>query len=260
MASATISRPRAHRRRACRLALVAASITASITASVTGASVTGSPAAAQLAWTSVAPVSPAAVSAAQPSRGSRGRGTQGVVDIYTKVPGATGAGTGIVLSSTGEVVTNNHVIAGAGSITAVDPSTGRHYQAELVGADAAHDVAVLALSDASDLTAAHIGSQDAEVGDRVKSIGNAGGKGGAPKVTSGTVTALGRCVNAHDEFRNRTERLCGLIQASVRILGGDSGGPMVGDDGVVGMNVAADAQNGYAIPIETVLAAARGLD
>jgi S1-C subfamily serine protease len=165
-----------------------------------------------------------------------------LVDIYTRAPGVAGAGTGIVLSSTGEVVTNNHVVAGADTIEAQDVATGRDYPAVVVGADADRDIAVLALrGGALDLPTAPIaGSAGLRVGMAVHAVGNLGGKGGAPTVTAGTITGLDRCVTAH-------------------VRPGDSGGPMVSDSGVIGMDVAADSESGFAIPINTVLVVAREL-
>jgi S1-C subfamily serine protease len=196
-----------------------------------------------------------------PSRGSDAGAKAGLVDIYTRAPGVAGAGTGIVLSSTGEVVTNNHVVAGADTIEAKDLATGRSYPAVVLGADAHHDVAVVQLQGgASGLPVAPIADSDElEVGMAIRAIGNLGGRGGAPTVTAGTITGLDQCVTAHDTYRGEAERLCGLIRASVIVRPGDSGGPMVSDAGVIGMDVAADTENGFAIPINTVLAVARKL-
>src|SRR5947208_790970 len=105
--------------------------------------------------------------------------------------GATAAGTGIVLTSNGEVLTNNHVIRGATSIKVTDVGNGRTYTAKVVGYDATKDVAVIQLQNASGLTTANLGdSSSVQSGDSVTALGNAGGKGGTPSVATGTVTAL----------------------------------------------------------------------
>lgn len=197
------------------------------------------------------------------SRGADAGVTAGLVDIYTRAPGVAGAGTGIVLSSTGEVVTNNHVVAGADSVEARDLATGRSYPAVVVGTDPRHDIAVLALQGGvSGLPVATpiADSDDLVVGTAIRAIGNLGGRGGDPTMTAGTITGLNQCVTAHDELRGAAERLCGLIQASVVVRPGDSGGPMVSDAGIIGMDVAADLENGFAIPMNTVLAVARALE
>jgi S1-C subfamily serine protease len=184
----------------------------------------------------------------------------GLVDIDTRLPGALGAGTGIVLAGAGVVVTNNHVVTGATSIVATDPSDGRTYPADVVGADPRQDVAVLRLRNASGLPVAVLGDSDSvEVGDQVEAIGNAGGRGGSPTVTTGQVVALGRSVVAQDEFRHLQHRLRGMIEVDASVQPGDSGGPLVGTDGVIGMDTAAGGQSGFAIPINVVMAAARRL-
>ncbi|HJY00088.1 MAG TPA: trypsin-like peptidase domain-containing protein, partial [Streptosporangiaceae bacterium] len=114
---------------------------------------------------------------------------------------ATAAGTGIVLTSTGEVLTNNHVIEGATSIDVTDIGNGQKYTATAVGYDATADVAVLQLHGASGLTPPGLGdSATVQAGDRVVALGNAGGKGGAPSVVSGAVTALDQSITASDEL------------------------------------------------------------
>ena len=91
--------------------------------------------------------------------------------------GAVGAGTGIVLSPDGEVLTNDHVVEGATQITATDSGTGRTYPATVVGYDRKHDIAVLQLQGASGLPTAPLGnSSQVRVGEPVLAIGNAGGK------------------------------------------------------------------------------------
>jgi S1-C subfamily serine protease len=184
-----------------------------------------------------------------------------VVDIDTKMSyqSAVGAGTGIVLSPDGQVLTNNHVIEGATSITAVDIGNGQSYQASVIGYDRSHDVAVLQLNGASGLTAATLGdSSQVAVGDPIVAMGNAEGAGGTPSAVPGNVTALDQTVSASDSLTGSSETLNGLIAASAGIRPGDSGGPMVNSAGkVIGMNTAASGNyqiaqpggQGFAIPI-----------
>jgi S1-C subfamily serine protease len=180
---------------------------------------------------------------------------------------ATAAGTGIVLSSSGQVLTNNHVINGATSIRATNAANGRTYQASVVGRDRDDDIAVLQLSGASGLRTAKIGDSDAvAVGDQIAAVGNADGANVRPSVATGKVTALGRSISAHDELTGRVERLSGLIEVDANVRPGDSGGPLVNTAGeVVGVDTAASGNfrvqaeggTGYAIPINSALTIAR---
>ena len=187
--------------------------------------------------------------------------------------GATSAGTGIVLSSNGEVLTNNHVIEGATSIKVTDIGNGKTYTATVVGYDASHDVAVIQLQDASGLTTANLGNSSAvQTGDSVTALGNAGGKGGTPSVASGTVTALNQSITASDELSSVSEQLTGLIETNAPIQPGDSGGPLVNAYGqVIGMDTAAGsnyqfqgqsstATQAYAIPINDALSIAKQIE
>jgi S1-C subfamily serine protease len=158
-----------------------------------------------------------------------------------------GAGTGIVLSSNGRVLTNNHVIDGATRITATDVGNGRTYEATVVGYDQSHDIAVLQLQGASGLATATLGdSSKLSVGDPVLGIGNAGGVGGTPSSAGGRITALDQTITAGDELGGRTERLSGLIQTNADIQAGDSGGPLVDAQGrVIGMITAGASGFGF---------------
>src|SRR6202011_639954 len=158
---------------------------------------------------------------------------------------APSAGTGIVLTSNGEVLTNNHVIQGATSIKVTDVGNGQTYTATVVGYDASHDVAVLQLQNASGLTTASLGnSSSVQAGDNVVALGNAGGTGGTPSVATGTVTALNQSITASDQASGVSEQLTGLIQTNANIQPGDSGGPLVNSYGqVIGMDTA--ASTGY---------------
>ena len=176
---------------------------------------------------------------------------------------AVGSGTGIVLSSNGEILTNNHVIRGASSVKVTDIGNGRTYPATVVGYDVEHDIAILQARGASGLRTARLGDSDTvQVGDQVAAIGNAGGVGGKPSVDTGPVTELNRSIKTSDELSGRTERLTGLIEAQANIRPGDSGGPLVNASGqVIGVDVAASVDShsdqpdgtGYAIPINDAL-------
>jgi S1-C subfamily serine protease len=188
-----------------------------------------------------------------------------IVNINTELglQGAAAAGTGIVLTPDGEVLTNNHVVAGATSIKVTSIGTGDTYQADVLGYDRTEDVAVIQLRDASGLPTATIGdSSKVAVGDQILGLGNAGGKGGDPVAAPGTVTALDQSITASDESSGSSEQLTGLIQVRANIESGDSGGPLVNADAqVIGVDTAAStgyqlngrrsggAGQGFAIPI-----------
>ncbi len=187
--------------------------------------------------------------------------------------GATSAGTGIVLSSTGEVLTNNHVVNGATSIKVTDIGNGKTYTAKVVGYDASHDVAVIQLQDASGLTTASLGnSSTVRTGDSVTALGNAEGKGGTPSVAPGTVTALNQSITASDELSSVSEQLTGLIETNAPIQPGDSGGSLVNSYGqVIGMDTAAGssgqaqgqsstATQAFAIPINEAVSIAQQIE
>src|SRR4051794_2170232 len=187
----------------------------------------------------------------------------GVVDIDTVLGYQNGeaAGTGMVLTSDGEILTNNHVVEGATSITVTVVSTGATYAATVVGTDPTDDVAVLRLGDASDLQVADLSDDAAQVGDAVTAVGNAGGTGGTPSAVSGTVTALGQSITATDESGGNAEQLTGLIETDADVQAGDSGGPLydTASGEIVGMDTAASTGGdvvGYAIPISTAVSIA----
>jgi S1-C subfamily serine protease len=177
----------------------------------------------------------------------------GVVDVKSTLSyeNATAYGTGIVLTSNGEVLTNNHVINGATAVSVTDIGNGKTYTATVVGYDESADVAVLQLSGASGLTTATTGdSSTVAVGNQVVALGNAGGAGGTPSVAAGTVTALNQSITASDESSGTSEQLSGLIETNADIQAGDSGGPLVNSYGqVIGMDTAASSSfqfgNGY---------------
>jgi S1-C subfamily serine protease len=225
--------------------------------------------------TSINNGTPPAVTGSPPTSTAGGAATTaakvdpGVVDVTTRLgfQGGEAAGTGMVLTSSGEVLTNNHVVDGATSVTVTDVGNGQTYTATVVGTDATDDVAVLQLQGASGLRTVAIGdSSTLSPGEAVTAIGNAGGVGGTPSVASGTVTALGQSITATDESDGSSEQLTGLIETDAALQPGDSGGPLVTSNGqVIGMDTAASSgfqfqsgsTQGFAIPINHAVSVAR---
>ncbi|MFQ1000731.1 S1C family serine protease [Modestobacter sp. SSW1-42] len=183
----------------------------------------------------------------------------GVVDIVTELgySGGEAAGTGMVLTADGEVLTNNHVVEGATGITVTVLSTGEQFTATVVGTAPTADVAVLQLSDASGLDTVQLDSDGVELGEAVTAVGNAGGDPTSTSAAPGTVTALDRSITASSESGTDPEQLTGLIETNADVQAGDSGGPLFDADGeVVGMDTAASsggAVQSYAIPIDTAM-------
>jgi S1-C subfamily serine protease len=178
----------------------------------------------------------------------------GLVDVVTTLgyQGGKAAGTGMVLTSTGEVLTNNHVIDGATSIKATDTGNGRTYTAKVVGYDKTHDVAVLRLQNASGLQTVTLSSAGPQTGEKVVALGNALGKGGTPSVVSGRITGLGQSITASDEGAGDAEQLTGMIGHNAPIQPGDSGGPLVNTEGeVIGMDTAASASSASGSPSQS---------
>ena len=200
-----------------------------------------------------------AVGLARATTGAAGVGS-GVVVIETNLgyQDAHAAGTGMVLTSAGEVLTNNHVIRNATDIRVVVPGTGRSYPAKVVGYDASDDVAVLQARNASQLKTVSLGDSDSlDPGEPVRALGNAGGTGSL-RAASGTVTGIDREITVGDD-QGGSESLAGMIETSADVQPGDSGGPLMDTSGhVVGMDTAASVTNGsgqaadstgFAIPI-----------
>ena len=183
----------------------------------------------------------------------------GVVDIVTELgySGGEAAGTGMLLTSDGEVLTNNQVIEGATSITVTVLSTGEQYTATVVGTAPTADVAVLQLDDASGLDTVQLDTDGVELGEAVTAVGNAGGDTSSTSAADGTVTALDQAITATSESGAAAERLTGLIETDADVQAGDSGCPLFDADGeVVGMDTAASsggAVQSYAIPIATAM-------
>lgn len=188
-----------------------------------------------------------------------------VVSIDVKGQGGEDQGTGMIISSDGLVVTNNHVIAASvpgGTITVTRTGSTTPLPATLVGTNPVNDVALIRINNATNLPPVTFGnSNDLVVGDSVVAIGNALGlAAGTPTITNGIVSALGRTVTASSG--SSSETLNNMIQTDAAINPGNSGGPLLDAQGdVIGMNTAVagtlpdgtNAQNiGFAIPVATI--------
>jgi S1-C subfamily serine protease len=190
----------------------------------------------------------------------------GLVDINAVIDygEAEVAGTGMVLTPNGEVLTNNHVVDGASTITVTDVGNSQTYQASVIGYSVNSDVAVLQLADASGLQTVTMAGTAPSVGDQVVAIGNAGGAGGMPSYAGGTIIATGQAITASDELTGSQEQLTGMVETDADLQAGDSGGPLANGSGqVLGMDTAASqyiqiaSQSqgaGFAIPIATATA------
>ena len=192
-----------------------------------------------------------------------------VVSIDAQGQGSEAQGTGMIISSDGLVVTNNHVIenaaASGGTITVTRSGSTTSLGATLVGRDPSNDVALIKIQNGSGLPPVTLGnSNKIEVGDAAVAIGNALGlAAGTPTVTQGIISALGRTVTASSESGGGTETLNNMIQTDAAINPGNSGGPLLDSAGaVIGMNTAvagsstgSSAQNiGFAIPSARIVA------
>jgi S1-C subfamily serine protease len=174
-----------------------------------------------------------------------------------------GAGTGMILTPDGQVLTNDHVLAGASSLTVTLFGQTTQLTARIIGADPAQDVALIQIVGAHGLPTVRLGNSGAaRVGDSVLAIGNALGLSGGLTVTKGIVSSTDRSLSALSRVTGRSENLSGLLQTDAAINSGNSGGPLVNSSGqVIGINTAvaestvgnAPAQNiGFAIAIDTV--------
>ena len=186
-----------------------------------------------------------------------------IVDINTVLGNGAAAGTGMLISSTGEILTNNHVVNGSTSITVTVQGRSQKYSAHVVGVDISQDIAVIQIDGSvSGLpTVKFADSSSLTVGETVVALGNALGRGGAPNVTSGQITALDQTITA-SSGGSSSETLNGMIQSDAVIYEGDSGGALVNTSGqVVGMITAGQAQGfrssasdvGFAIAANTAV-------
>jgi len=179
-----------------------------------------------------------------------------LIDTVLRYAGARGAGTGVVLTSSGQIMTNYHVVEGTTSISVTVASSGASYTATVVGHDQTHDVALLQLEDASGLDTVAVDRDPVAVGDQVTAVGNAGGTGSLT-AADGNVTALNATVTTAAEGAVAAETLTSMIETDADVVAGDSGGPLFDTQGeVTGINTA--GSNGpqidsFAVPIEVAL-------
>ncbi|MFI5891505.1 S1C family serine protease [Actinoplanes sp. NPDC051513] len=185
-----------------------------------------------------------------------------IVTVMVDGARSSALGSGVIISSDGLILTNNHVIDSDGTVS-VRLSSGKTVPAKVVATDSTHDLALVQATGLSGLTPATFGTDDSVVvGDTVLAFGAPLGLENT--VTSGIVSALDRSVDTG------TEKLSGLIQTDAAINEGNSGGALVDTSGqVIGINVAiATASNtdsgsigvGFAIPAGTVTSVIKQLE
>ncbi len=201
--------------------------------------------------TSTAPIAAVTPSASQngtvDAQAIAARVDPAIVDINTVVQTSNGtgaaAGTGMIITSSGEVLTNNHVVDGSISISVTVAGHSGTYNAHVIGVSPTADVALIQIEGISGLpTVTLADSSSVHVGDQVVALGNALGRGGAPSVTSGQITAIDQSITA-SEGSGRSETLNGMIESDATISPGDSGGALVNAAGqVIGMITAGEAQ------------------
>lgn len=192
------------------------------------------------------------------------------VDITATGPGQPDEGTGMILTSSGLVLTNNHVVAGSTRLKAQVNGKGKSYPVTVVGTDATDDVALLQVRNGGGFKSVTLGNSDAvTVGEQVVAIGNALALTGPETVTNGIISATQRAISVTDPATGLTENLKGLFQTSAPINPGNSGGPLVDAAGrVIGMNTAAASGTGsgtandvgFAIPINSAMSIARQIE
>jgi len=189
-----------------------------------------------------------------------------LVDINTVVQTATStgaaSGTGMIITSSGEVLTNNHVVDQSISISVTIAGHAGSFKAHVIGVSPTADVALIQIEGLSGLpTVTFADSSSVKVGDPVVALGNALGQGGTPALTQGQVTAVDQTITA-SEGSGRSETLTGMIQSDAGISPGDSGGALVNSAGqVIGMITAGEAQGfrttvspiGYAVNTNSAL-------
>jgi len=201
-----------------------------------------------------------------PSRPVRAAPNVGIVDIYTTLGYENGlaAGTGMIISRSGEVLTNNHVIAGATKFKVVDVTTHHKYTATVVGYSVSRDVAVLQLANASGLrTVRRGGAIPLHVNMQVVARGNAQGRGGPPKTARGRIIALRQQITASGDGLD-PETLNNLIATDAPVVPGYSGGPLENNQnrviGIVTAGSTSGMSRGFAIPLTQAIRLARQIE
>jgi serine protease Do len=171
-----------------------------------------------------------------------------------------GAGTGMIISSDGYILTNNHVLPINSSDITVTLSSGKQYIAQVITTNATKDLAVIKINASALPTVAFGDSSQVAVGDSVIAIGNALGEF-QNSVDQGIVSGLNRSIVAGDEGEssNDSESLSGLLQTDAAINPGDSGGPLIdlSTGAVIGMDTATSSEGegiSFAIPVNNIKA------
>src|SRR3954468_2803474 len=207
--------------------------------------------------------SPAGAAGHSSNPAVKARPNVGIVDIYTTLGYEDGlaAGTGTIISRSGEVLTNNHVINGATKFKVVDVTTHRRYTATVAGYSVSRDIAVLQLAHASGLrTVKRGGAVPLHVGMRIVARGNAQGRGGPPRTARGQIIALHQQILATGEGGD-TETLNNVIATNAPVVPGYSGGPLENSQnrvlGIVTAGSTSGVHRGFAIPIRQALQLAR---
>ncbi|MGW4767934.1 S1C family serine protease [Nocardia sp. NPDC004278] len=178
--------------------------------------------------------------------------------------GLGAAGSGIVLTTDGQVLTSHHVVKGADTVTVTDVGNGTVYDARVLGYDSSADIALLELSGAADLMIARVGnSAELRIHEQVLAIGNAGGTGGTPTSVQGDITDLSSTIVALNTSDLTRKSLTGMVEIAAPVTAGQSGGALADPGGtVVGVITAASGEtarevgrtpNGYAVPIDTAM-------
>jgi len=187
--------------------------------------------------------------------------TQSQARTYFGVAEQEGAGTGIIVSANGYILTNKHVVDSATTVGVILSDGTRYDNVKVIGTDPLNDVAFLKVPDVNNLTPVELGnSSSIRVGQQVVAIGNSLGQY-QNTVTSGIISGTGRPVTA--QSGSTIETLTDLLQTDAAINPGNSGGPLLNMSGqVIGMNtaVAANAQGiGFAIPLNGVKGMLKGV-
>lgn len=190
--------------------------------------------------------------------------SQGVVLIDTQTTAGEAAGSGLVIDSSGVVLTNYHVVEGSTSVKVTIATTGDTYDATVIGHDQTADVALLQLDGASGLATVDVDDDDdPAVSDTVTAVGNAQGQGFL-SASTGTVVDLEQSIDTQSEGTVEGEHLTGLIETNAYVVGGYSGGALLDSEGeVVGITTAASSggeTQSYAVPIEDALDVAQQIE
>ncbi|MFE3544128.1 S1C family serine protease [Nocardia sp. NPDC059177] len=188
------------------------------------------------------------------------------IEVEAAPFGISAAGSGIVLTEDGQILTSHHVIKGADELSVTDLGNGLIYQATVLGYDSSADIALLSLAGASGLPTARLGtSADLRIRQDVLAIGDAGGDGGEQTSVAGPITDLDAAIVAMNSADMSRKSLRGMVEIAAPVVGGQSGGALVdGTGAVVGVITAASGErtpaeqqtrpaNGYAVPIDTAM-------